>query len=197
LIALQTGVIKDENAVVKWVGKTDTTLYGYRPEIYKDMTVKEAFKVSSGWVFIELAKNVGRDRYLYYLKQCGYGNLNVTEPGIDFWNFGAFAISPINQVQFLINIYKGGLPFSKRNIEILNKVMITERTGTSVIRSKTGWTRWEGNDIGWWVGSVTTKNNIYFFATRIIKKRTELNPSFGDCRKNITKSILKQLHILD
>lgn len=40
LIALQTGVIKDENEVVKWPGKTDTTLYGYRPEIYKDMTVK-------------------------------------------------------------------------------------------------------------------------------------------------------------
>src|SRR5690606_36364467 len=39
LIALETGVIKDENAIVKWPGSTDTTLYGYRPDIYKDISV--------------------------------------------------------------------------------------------------------------------------------------------------------------
>jgi beta-lactamase class D len=62
LIALETGVIKDENAVLKWPGSTDTTLYGYRPEIYKDISVKEAFEVSAGWAFIELAKKVGRQQ---------------------------------------------------------------------------------------------------------------------------------------
>lgn len=58
LIALETGVIADENAVVKWVGQVDTVLYGYRPEIYRDMTVKEAFQESAGWVYIELAKKI-------------------------------------------------------------------------------------------------------------------------------------------
>ena len=67
LIALETGVIKDENEIVKWVGTTDTVRYGYRPEIYRDMTVKKAFEVSAGWVFIELAKKVGREKYLHYL----------------------------------------------------------------------------------------------------------------------------------
>jgi beta-lactamase class D len=52
LIALETKAIKDENEIVKWPGKTDTVLYGYRPEIYHDMTVKEAFEVSAGWVFM-------------------------------------------------------------------------------------------------------------------------------------------------
>ena len=50
LIALESGVIKNENEVIKWPGTTDTTLYGYRPEIYKSMSVKKAFEVSAGWV---------------------------------------------------------------------------------------------------------------------------------------------------
>lgn len=197
LIALQTNVIKNENEIIKWVGKTDTTLYGYRPEIYKDMTVKEAFEVSAGWVFIELAKKVGREKYMYYLTRCGYGNLNLSEKGDDFWNFGAFAISPLNQVNFLIKVYENKLPFSKRNLQILKKVMITEETKNYTLRSKTGWTRWQGNDIGWWVGYVECKDNVYFFATRLIKKRIVANSEFGQCRKTITRAILKQLNAME
>lgn len=197
LIALQTQTIKDENAIVKWVGKIDTTLYGYRPEIYKDMTVKEAFQVSAGWVFIELAKKIGKEKYLHYLKKCGYGNLDLTEQGTDFWNFGAFAISPKNQIDFLVKVYNNQVPFSKRNVDILKRVMINEEANSYTIRAKTGWTRWEGNDIGWWVGYVTNKNNVIFFATRIIKRRTDINPEFGNCRKNITKAVLKQLNAIN
>lgn len=63
LIALETKTIANENEIVKWIGKVDTVKYGYRPEIYRDMTVKEAFEVSAGWVFIELAKKIGRENY--------------------------------------------------------------------------------------------------------------------------------------
>lgn len=197
LIALETGVIKDENEVVNWVGKTDTTLYGYRPDIYKDMSVKEAFEVSAGWVFIELAKKIGKERYKHYLKLCQYGNQNLSQKDADFWNFGAFAISPVNQIEFLTKVYEEKLPFSKRNIEILKRVMITEKTDTYSIRSKTGWTRVSGNDIGWWVGYVERNDNVYFFATRIIKKRSTINNNFGQCRKDITKNILRQLKAIE
>lgn len=197
LIALETGVIKDENEIVKWVGKTDTTLYGYRPEIYKDMTVKEAFEVSAGWVFIELAKKIGKERYKHYLKLCQYGNQDLSQKDADFWNFGAFAISPVNQIELLIKVYEEKLPFSKRNIEILKRVMMTEKTDTYSIRSKTGWTRVSGNDIGWWVGYVERSDNVYFFATRIIKKRSTINKNFGQCRKDITKNILRQLKAIE
>ena len=197
LIALETGVIKDENEVIKWVGKTDTTLYGYRPDIYKDMTVKEAFEVSAGWVFIELAKKIGKEKYKHYLKLCQYGNQNLSQKEVDFWNFGAFAISPVNQIDFLINVYEEKLPFSKGNIEILKRIMITEKTDAHSIRSKTGWTRVSGNDIGWWVGYVERSDHVYFFATRIIKKRSTINKNFGQCRKDITKNILRQLKAIE
>jgi beta-lactamase class D len=196
LIALETKVIKDENEVVKWVGKTDTTLYGYRAEIYKDMTIREAFEVSAGWVFIELARKIGMKNYTKYLKVCRYGNVDLSEKGTDFWNFGSFGISPQNQVAFLKAIYEEKLPFSKRNYEILKKVMITEKSNDYTIRAKTGWTRYGGIDSGWWVGYVESREDTYFFATRISKKRSESNPSFGQCRKTITKTILKQINAI-
>jgi len=197
LIALQSGVIKNENEIVKFTEKQDTTLYGYRPDIYMDMTVKNAFEVSAGWVFVDLAKRIGKERYQHDLKACHYGNGNLSEKGTDFWNFGSFAISPRNQIEFLVKVYEGTLPFSKRNMDILKKVMVTEETGTFTIRSKTGWTRANGNDIGWWVGYVERKDNVYFFATRLTKKRSTIQPDFGSCRKTITKEILKQIHALD
>lgn len=197
LIALETGVIKDENELFKWTGQKDTAIYGDRPEVYKDMTVKQAFEISAVWVFTELAKKIGRERYQHYLNLSAYGNGNLSEEGIDFWNFGAFEISPVNQIEFLRRMYEGKLPFSGRNISIVKKVMISEEHPNYSIRSKTGWSRQNGKDVGWWVGYVERKGNAYFFATRLTKDRKLANSSFGQCRKGITKNILRELGIIN
>jgi len=126
----------------------------------------------------------------------GYGNGNLSQAGDDFWNFGAFTISPQNQVQFLIELYDGKVPFSDRSIAILKKVMVSDTITAAVTRSKTGWARVGDRDIGWWIGYVERKGNVFFFATRISKERTAVNPNFGQCRKDITKAILRQLEML-
>jgi beta-lactamase class D len=102
LIALETGVIKDENEIVKWVpGSIDTALYGHRTGIYHDMSVQKAFEISAGWVFIELAKRVGKEKYQKYLTASAYGNQNYrSEKGVDFWNLGSFGISPKTRWSF-------------------------------------------------------------------------------------------------
>lgn len=197
LIALETGVINDEHAVIKWPGSTDTTLYGYRPDIYKDISVKEAFEVSAGWAFIEIAKKINRVQYEYYLRLSGYGNLDLSEKGDDFWNFGAMKISPENQINFLRQVHEHKTPFSDRNLAILKRVMITEQTDDYILRSKTGWTRMNGQDIGWWVGYVESKDNTYFFATRIVKPLKEVNKNFLNYRKEITKSILRAMRAIE
>jgi len=197
LIALETKSIRDESEVVKWRGQTDTVLYGYRPEIYHDMTVKEAFEVSAGWVFMELSDRIGRKAYARYLTLCGYGNGDLSKAGADFWNYGPFAISPKSQVAFLVKLQQGKLPFSKRNIDIVKRVMVTDSTASYAFRSKTGWTRVNGKDIGWWVGYVERNGNAYFFATRILKERAAINTQFAQCRKNITKEILRKLGMME
>lgn len=193
LIALETGVIKDEKVIVPWPGHTDTVLYGYRPDIYHDITVEEAFRVSAGWAFIELAKKIGREKYKQWLTAAGYGNNDLSEPGDDFWNFGAFGISPEGQVRFLVKLYEGNLPFSQKNIATVKRVMITENKNNYMVHSKTGWTRIDGRDIGWWTGYVESGSKVYFFATRITKPRSLYNPGFSGCRKTITWKLLKQL----
>ncbi|KAF2338220.1 penicillin-binding transpeptidase domain-containing protein [Flavobacterium tistrianum] len=195
LIALETKTISSENDIVKWVGKTDTVKYGYRPEIYHDMTVKEAFEVSAGWVFVELAKKIGKKNYEKYLKLCHYGNVNLSQKDTDFWNFGDFAISPINQVEFVKKLYEEKLPFSKRNMQIVKNVMLSEKGSDYKIYSKTGWTREKGFNIGWWVGYVEKENGTYFFATRLLQNRNNNRADFGNCRKDITKEVFKELQI--
>lgn len=196
LIALETKTIPDENHIVSWPGSTDTAKYGYRPDIYHDISVKEAFEVSAGWAFVELAKKIGRANYKRYLTACGYGNVNLSQQDADFWNFGAFAISPQDQVAFLKKVYDGNLPFSKRNLDILKKIMVTETNPGYTIRSKTGWTRDSGINTGWWMGYVTTKDNVYFFATRLLQDRKNNQASFGSCRKEITLSVFRDLKII-
>lgn len=197
LIALETKTIASENDIVKWPGSTDTIKYDYRPNIYQDISVKEAFEVSAGWAFIELAKKIRKDNYKKYLKLCHYGNLDLSQTDPDFWNFGAFGISPINQVEFLKNFYDEKLPFSKRNIDIVKKVMITEQNQEYTIHSKTGWTRENNINTGWWVGYIENKNGTYFFATRLLQDRKQNNANFGNCRKEITKSVFRDLNIID
>lgn len=196
LIALETKNILSENDIVKWPGSTDTIKYDYRPNIYHDISVKEAFEVSAGWAFIELAKKIGKDNYKKYLKRCHYGNLDLSQTDPDFWNFGAFGISPINQVEFLKNFYDEKLPFSKRNIDIVKKVMITEQNQEYTIHSKTGWTREDNINTGWWVGYLENKNGTYFFATRLLQDRKQNSASFGNCRKEITKSVFRDLNVI-
>lgn len=196
LIALETGVIEDENTVLKWNGKTDTVKYGYRPEIYHDMSVKEAFEVSAVWVFLELAEKIGRENYKKYLALCNYGNQDLTGTDEDFWNFGPLGISPVNQVELIMNLYNEKLPFPKRNMQIVKKILPTEQGNGYTIRAKTGWTRDGGINTGWWVGYLETPKGVYFFATRLLQDRKLNNGTFGNCRKEITKAVFRELEII-
>ncbi|PRD54677.1 OXA-1327 family class D beta-lactamase [Sphingobacterium gobiense] len=196
LIALETRTINDESEIIKWVGSTDTIKYGHRPDIYHDMSVKEAFELSAGWVFVEFSKKIGKDTYKKYLTESKYGNNNLAQTEADFWNFGDFAISPKNQVEFLKSLYEEKLPFSKRNIDIVKNVMITEQTEDYTIRAKTGWTRENNINTGWWTGYIETKKGTYIFATRLLQDRKMNRSDFGSCRKEITKKVFKDLGII-
>jgi len=196
LIALETRAVASEDEVVAWPGITDTVKYGYRPDIYHDISVKNAFEVSAGWTFIEIAKRIDRSCYKKYLEKSEYGNTDVSEEDVDFWNFGKLGISPLSQVKLFKKLYDGNLPFSKKNMDIVKRVMITEQNPEYTIRSKTGWTMANSINTGWWVGYIQTKDNVYFFATRLLQDRKNNRSNFGMARKEITKMILRDLRII-
>lgn len=196
LIALEIKAVKDEHEIIPWIDDYDTLKYGHRPNIYHSMSMKEAFRLSAGWAYIELAKRIGKDRYKDFLTKIDYGNVDLSIDDPDFWNFGGFAISPANQIEVLTGIYEETLPFSKSSFKTLKDMMVVEQTANYTIRAKTGWTRDGGKDTGWWVGYIEKNDHVYFFATRLIKARSEANPNFGRCRKEITKAIFRELGVL-
>lgn len=128
--------------------------------------------------------------YKAMMEKCHYGNADVSIDDPDFWNFGSLAISPVNQIEFLVGLYEETLPFSQRSFRILKDMMLEEQTKTYTLRAKTGWTSANSKSIGWWVGYVEKEGNVYFFATRIYKSREDHHPDFGKCRKEITRTVL-------
>lgn len=196
LIALECGVIKDGNEIIKWPGVCDTLRYGNRTDIFHDLSIKEAFKKSAVWTYLEIAKSVGKERYKKYLSILKYGNQDISVEDIDFWNFGNLAISPANQIEILIELYNETLPFKKQNIKTVKQLLLDEETSEYKISAKTGFTNFKDKSIGWWVGYIENKENVYFFATRIFKTSDLTNPDFGRSRKEITKVIFKQMGII-
>ena len=194
LILLEYRAIKDENEIYRWDGEQKSH-FGFPFKIWEqDTDLKTAYRNSTIWFFVKASQRLTRKKYKNLLKKIGYGNNDLSKEGYDFWNYGNFAISPKNQVEFLIDLYENKLPFSQENMEKVKQLMISEDQVNYIFRDKTGWTRIHGKDIGWWVGYLTTSENVYFFATRLTKAIDEENPNFFNARKQVTKQILKELN---
>ena len=101
----------------------------------------------------------------------------------------------MEQVQFLRRLYNNQLPFSQRTMDIVKRIMISERTKDYLLRSKTGLSIENNMQIGWWVGWYEINEKPYFFAINIETKDLA-NPNFNSARLEITKAILKELQII-
>lgn len=189
LIGLETGVIKDENFVIKW----DSVIRNH-PNWNKDNDLKTAFQNSTVWYYQEMARKIGGKRMKYWLDKANYGNAD-TSRGIDkFWLSSGLTITPHQQIDFLISLNNYQLPFSKRSIDIVKKIMVAKDTLNFVVRAKTGWGNNDNQEIGWYVGYVETHGNVYYFANCI--QCSDINSvNFANARIAITYLILDALNI--
>ena len=91
----------------------------------------------------------------HFIDAVRYGNRDISG-GIDkFWLTGGLRISPREQVDFLVRLYRGDLPFSATAMKIVREMMGTEETTKHTVRAKTGWAVLpEAENVGWWVGWV-------------------------------------------
>lgn len=188
LIVLEEGVVKDENEKLKWDGRDR----GFE-DWNRDLSVKEAFRVSAAWVYQKLALKIPAEKYKYYLEQCEYGNKNTGRYIDSFWLDGSLKVSPVEQISFLKRLKTGDLPFSPETIAKVREIMIAAEAPGYVLRGKTGWGRVDGRDTGWWVGYIETADNTVWFATRLKKDTDNKNPDFPGCRKSITEKVLTAL----
>jgi beta-lactamase class D len=188
LIGLETGVIPDENYVIKWDGTQ------YENSAWnQDHTLKTAFQNSVVWYYQELARRVGREKMQYYVDAVGYGNKDITGRIDSFWLDGALRISADEQVELLKRLYRDDLPFSQRSMKIVKEIMVLENTDTYRLSGKTGSGQVNASSIGWFVGYVEEKDNVYFFATNIESSSPDAN---GIKAKEITRDLLQGLELL-
>ena len=182
LIALETGVVPDQDFVIPWDG-TDYPIAAWN----QDHTLKTAFQNSVVWYYAEIASRVGRERMQYYVDAVGYGNQNI---GDDlFWLDNTLQISPNEQVEFLNRLYQNDLPFSRRSMDIVREIMLLETDSGYRLRGKTGSGQVGDLYVGWFVGYVEEKEHVYFFAIDIKSTDPQAN---GRMAKEILLQILKE-----
>jgi beta-lactamase class D len=183
LIALETGVIPDENHTIPW----DGTQYPYSTW-NEDHTLKTAFRDSVVWYYQEVARRIGKEKMQQYIDAIGYGNKDITGNLDSFWLDGAIRISAEEQVEFLKRLYTGDLPFSQRSMDIVKEIMLLESDGAVQLRGKTGSGLMETLHVGWFIGYQEIDGNVYFFAVNITGFSPEVT---GSKAKEILLNILQ------
>jgi beta-lactamase class D len=93
-------------------------------------------------------------------------------------------------------LYLDELPFSKRSQEIVKDIMLVDNTLGLVLRAKTGRSEQGGKQIGWHVGYLERKKDVYFFSN-CIQSSDSLIPDFAGARAVITYKILSDLRLTE
>jgi beta-lactamase class D len=190
LIGLETGVIPDENYVIKW----DGTQYDI-PSWNQDQTLKTAIQNSVVWYYQELARRVGKEKMQYYVDAAHYGNQDISGQIDTFWLEGGLRISADEQVEFLKRLYQGDLPLSQRSMNIVKEILVLEKAGSYQLSGKTGSGQRLIPHEGWFVGYLETKGNVYFFATNFESSSPD-GLANGDTARKISLDILRGLGLL-
>ena len=222
LVALETNAALDERMIIKFDGVKkfyrkgllvkageDTTGAFNLPAWNQDLTMAEAFKVSSVPYFQELARRIGTKTMQHYLDTAHYGNMTIGTSADNFWLDGTLKISPDEQVGLMKRLYHDELPFSARSQRIVKGMMLQENEKDYKLYYKTGHGISEktGEDILWVVGFAEVihelnrpvKDNIdekkmesiphpYFFA--LCFKMPENTAGLNEMRINVLHDLL-------
>lgn len=195
LVALETGVIPDDVAVLTWDG-ISRGLDPTKPIAAwnQDTNLRQGFKNSTVWFYQVLARKAGPNRMQQFIDQVGYGNRQIggAEAIDHFWLDGPLQITAEQQIEFLQRLQQGDLPFSERSIDLVKDMMVLEQTPRYTLRGKTGWVDSLDPDLGWLVGYLEQNDNAYFFATNIDMPTPDDAPK----RIELTRRCLNDLGLL-
>lgn len=188
LIALETKAVAGADEVFKWDGRHYDI-----PTWNQDQTLDSAFKVSCVWCYQELARRVGAGPYRQYLPAVNYGKLTEPFELTTFWLDGGLQISAREQVDFLEKLYRRSLPFSDTSYQTLRRMMLVEATPEFSLFAKTGWAADLTPQIGWYVGYVETKRDIWLFAANIdVRGEADL-----PLRQRIVREVLRAKAVIE
>ena len=193
LIGLQTGKIVNDSMRIKWDG-----VKRWSDDWNKDLTMYEAFRVSSVYYYQEVARRIGKDTMEIWLDSLKYGARTaedkvVIRSAVDsFWLDNSLKVTPDQQVGLVKRLYFNQLPFFKSYQEMVKRAMLFENNANYRLAYKTGWGFNEKDHaLGWIVGWIEENSHPYFFVLNIESpdKKFDMKP----VRMKMLKDILKQL----
>jgi beta-lactamase class D len=159
MIALDSGVVQDENETIKWDG-----IVREYPAWNQDHSMRTAISVSTVWFYQELARRVGVERMARIVAQTHYGNGDTSHTLTDFWlGGGSLLISPTEEAEFLKALVEEKLPFSKHSMKMTKDIITLKKDEQSILAGKTG----SCNGIGWFVGFIKHNDDTQVFSFQI------------------------------
>ena len=187
LFGLEEGIITPEDSFIAWNGES------YPFEAWNaDQTLQSAMNSSVNWYFQSVDEQLGTADLYHYIRKIGYGNENVSGDLSTYWMESSLKISPIEQVELLIELHYSGFGFAPENVKTVKDAICLSSSDAGTFYGKTGTGRVDGQDInGWFVGFAETADNTYFFATNIKSD----SGAAGSNAAEITMSILSDMNI--
>ncbi|HVV03185.1 MAG TPA: penicillin-binding transpeptidase domain-containing protein [Puia sp.] len=183
LIAVQTGVVKDDSAVVfkSPLDTTDIRCGGI-------VTLNKAFRNSCTRAFEELAGRIGKDTLKKWVDSLGYGNKDISSDA--FWMDNHLTITSDEQLGLVKKLYFDQLPFFPRSQKVVRQMMLMDGNSNYQLSYKTGTgVRKDGHAFTWYIGWIEENKDPYFFVLNLdaAGAGTELEPKGLRILKNILK----------
>jgi beta-lactamase class D len=199
VMAFDSGVLKDENVILKWDGKK-----GPRAATNRDQNAKTWIKDSVVWVSQRLTPQIGKRKIDLYLIDFNYGNEDFSAGLTKAWlippgskEFG-LRISAYEQVDFMKKLWTETLPVSPRSMKLTQDITFLETSPKGFkLSGKTGSNSYAQNPklrLGWFISHLQSGDQEYITAANFsdVEPQAE-NISGGIKAKKITKQILADM----
>jgi len=187
LIGLQTGKITNDSMVIKWDGVVRRNAAWNR-----DLTMYQAFRVSSVPYYQEVARRIGKDTMQFWLDTLSYGTKKITSRIDSFWLDNSLKITPDEELGLVKRLYFHQLPFFDTYEDIVKRAMLFDDNSDYKLSYKTGWGQNEnGSQLAWVVGWIEENKHPYFFVLNF--ESTDPNADIPAIRMKMLIGILKQL----
>ncbi|MBH2005230.1 MAG: class D beta-lactamase [Sphingobacteriia bacterium] len=196
LIGVETGKIVNEKMVIPWDGVVRFFPGGDTAGAWnKDLTMEEAFRVSSVPYYQEVARRIGKDTMQRWLDSLKYGNRQIGNYIDSFWLNSSIKVTADEQLGLVKKLYFGQLPFQKRTQDIVKKVMLQESNANYQMSYKTGWGFLpNGRSLGWVAGWIEENKHPYFF---VLNVEGDANVPMQAVRMDILKTVLKEQGLME